>query len=240
LGQVRLCVSAGEPLPRHLFDAWRERFGVEILDGIGSTEVLHIFISNRPGKIKPGSTGQIVNGYEAKIVDEDGQQVPPGTVGTLWIKGDSIAAGYWNKHEQTQKTFHGHWINTHDKFWVDEEGFYWYAGRTDDMLKVSGQAVWPADVEGVLQGHLAVLESGVVGALDSDGLLKPVAYVVLKDRHAASPELARELQEFVKHHTAPHKYPRAVVFVDTLPKTASGKIKRYQLRELATENNPLG
>lgn len=239
LGQVRMCVSAGEPLPRHLFDGWRELFGVEILDGIGSTEILHIFISNRPGQIKPGSTGQVVAGYEAKVVDEEGQKVPPGTVGTLWIKGDSIAAGYWNKHEQTKKTFHGHWINTHDKFWVDEDGFYWYAGRTDDMLKVSGQAVWPADVECVLQGHPAVLESGVVGALDLDGLLKPVAYVVLKEVNAASPELAHELQEFVKHHTAPHKYPRAIVFVDTLPKTASGKIKRYQLRVLATDENPL-
>jgi benzoate-CoA ligase family protein len=239
LGQVRMCVSAGEPLPRHLFEAWKARFGVEILDGIGSTEILHIFISNRPGRIKPGSTGQIVDGYEAKIVDEDGHPVPTGTVGTLWIKGDSIAAGYWNKHEQTKRTFHGNWINTHDKFWVDEDGFFWYAGRTDDMLKVSGQAVWPTDVEAILLGHPAVLESGVVGALDADGLLKPVAYVVLKDCHAASPELARELQEYVKHHTAPHKYPRAVQFVDTLPKTATGKVKRFELREQATHQNPL-
>lgn len=239
LGKVRMCISAGEPLPRHLFEAWQERFGVPILDGIGSTEILHIFISNRPGRIKPGSTGQLVTGYEAKIVDEDGHPVPTGAVGTLWIKGDSIAAGYWNKHEQTKRTFHGHWINTHDKFWVDEDGFFWYAGRTDDMMKVSGQAVWPADVECVLQGHPAVLESGVVGAQDADGLLKPVAYVVLKNPQAASPEMARDLQEHVKRRTAPHKYPRAVVFVDSLPKTATGKIKRYQLRIRADEQNPL-
>lgn len=239
LGRVRMCISAGEPLPGHLFEAWEEQFGVQILDGIGSTEILHIFISNRPGKIKPGSTGQIVEGYEAKIVDEHGHIVPTGAVGTLWIKGDSIAAGYWNKHEQSKKTFHGPWINTHDKFWIDEDGFFWYAGRTDDMMKVSGQAVWPSDVECVLAGHPAVLESGVVGALDSDGLLKPVAYVVLKDVHAETPELAHELQEFVKHKTAPHKYPRAVIFVEALPKTATGKIKRYQLRERATHSNPL-
>jgi benzoate-CoA ligase len=239
LGRVRMCVSAGEPLPQHIFEKWEERFGVQILDGIGSTEILHIFISNRPGQAKAGSTGQIVPGYEAKIVDEDGHPVPPGTVGTLWIKGDSIAAGYWNKHEQTKRAFHGPWINTHDKFMVDDEGYYWYAGRTDDMIKVSGQAVWPSDVEGLLQQHAAVLESGVVGATDADGLTKPVAYVILKDGQPGTPDLARELQQFVKQRTAPHKYPRAVVFVNALPKTSTGKIKRFKLRELAAAENPL-
>jgi len=239
LGRVRMCVSAGEPLPKHLYDKWLERFGVEILDGIGSTEILHIFISNRPGKARAGSTGQIVPGYEAKIIDDDGNELPPRHVGTLLIKGDSIAAGYWNKHEQTKETFRGEWINTHDKFLVDEDGYYWYAGRTDDMIKVSGQAVWPADVEGILQGHPAVLESGVVGTADPDGLIKPVAYVVLKDAHDPSPDLARELQDFVKKNTAFHKYPRAVIFVDSLPKTATGKIKRYKLREMAAEETPL-
>jgi len=233
LGRVRMCVSAGEPLPKHLYEKWLERFGVEILDGIGSTEILHIFISNFPGKAKAGSTGQIVPGYEAKIVDDDGNQLPPNTVGTLLIKGDSIAAGYWNKHEQSKNTFCGQWINTHDKFMVDEDGFYWYAGRTDDMIKVSGQAVWPADVEGVLQQHPRVLESGVVGVADADGLMKPQAYVVLKDGAEPSPQLARELQDFVKKTTSPHKYPRSVIFVDELPKTATGKIKRFQLREMA-------
>lgn len=239
LGRVRMCVSAGETLPKTLFDRWNDRFGVEILDGIGSTEILHIFISNRPGRAKPGSTGEIVPGYEARIVDEKGNDLPRGEVGTLLIKGDSIAAGYWNKHEQSKKTFFGDWTNTRDKFLLDEDGYFWYAGRTDDMLKVSGQAVWPTDVEGILQEHDAVLESGVVGAKDKNGLVRPVAYVVLKDSDQASDELTRELQQFVKQKTAPHKYPRAIVFVDALPKTATGKIKRYQLRDRAAAENPL-
>jgi benzoate-CoA ligase len=231
LGRVRMCVSAGEPLPKVIYEKWRDRFGVEILDGIGSTEILHIFIANRPGHSRPGSTGQLVNGYEARIVDDEGRDLPPGHVGTLLIKGESVAAGYWNKHQQTKTTFRGDWINTHDKFMVDADGFFWYAGRTDDMMKVSGQAVWPADVEGVLQTHPAVLESGVVGFTDRDGLVKPRAFVVLKDEIAPSPDLVCELQEFVKRTAAPHKYPRSIVFVETLPKTASGKIQRYLLRD---------
>jgi len=233
LGRVRMCVSAGEPLPKPIFEKWRDRFGVEILDGIGSTEILHIFISNRPGRAKAGSTGQIVPGYEAKIVDERGQRVPDGEVGNLLIKGDSIAAGYWNKHEHTRQTFLGEWINTHDKFRLDADGYFWYAGRSDDMMKVSGMVVWPSDVEAVLQAHPAVLESGVAAATDEEGLVKPYAYVVLKDGRQASPELVKELQEFVKKNAAPYKYPRWVEFVDALPKTATGKIKRYQLRQMA-------
>ena len=233
LGKVRMCVSAGEPLPKPLYDKWLDRFGVEIYDGIGSTEILHIFISNRPGHVKPGSTGQIVPGYEAKIVGDDGKELGVGQVGALLIKGDSIANGYWNKHEQTKETFRGEWINTHDKFHVDEDGYYWYAGRTDDMMKVSGLAVWPADVESILASHDAVLESGVVGVPDKEGLIKPRAYVVLKDKNAASDELVKELQTFVKTTTQPHKYPRTIIFVDELPKTATGKIKRYKLREMA-------
>ncbi|NQU25472.1 MAG: benzoate-CoA ligase family protein [Candidatus Nealsonbacteria bacterium] len=233
LGDVRMCVSAGEPLPKPIFERWRDRFGLEILDGIGSTEILHIFISNRPGETKAGSTGKIVAGYEAKIVDENRLEVPAGEIGNLLIKGDSIAAGYWNKHEQTKNTFLGEWIDTHDKYRLDEDGFFWYAGRSDDMFKVSGQAVWPTDVEAVLQEHAAVLESGVVGTADGNGLIKPCAYVVLKDGNEGTPELARELQDFVRKTTSPHKYPRTVVFVDELPKTATGKIKRYKLREMA-------
>ena len=233
LGKVRMCISAGEPLPRVLYDKWLERFGVEIYDGIGSTEILHIFISNRPGHVKPGSTGQIVPGYEAKIIDEDGQEVGVGEVGALLIKGESVAGSYWNKHEQTKETFRGAWINTHDKFHVDEDGYYWYAGRTDDMMKVSGLAVWPTDVESILANHDAVLESGVVGVPDKEGLIKPRAYIVLKDKNAASDELVKELQTFVKTTAQPHKYPRTIIFVDELPKTATGKIKRYRLRQMA-------
>lgn len=233
LGRVRMCVSAGETLPRYLFERWRDRFGVEILDGIGSTEILHIFISNRPGQAKAGSTGQVVPGFEAKIVDDAGIELPPGQVGTLLMKGDSIAQGYWNQHEATKRTFCGEWINTHDKFMMDQDGYFWYSGRADDMLKVSGQSVWPTEVEGLLHEHPAVLESGVTGAADDEGLLKPVAFIVLKDGHTGSAELAHEIQQFVKKNTLPHKYPRAVVFVDTLPKTATGKIKRFELRHRA-------
>ena len=231
IGRVRMCVSAGEPLPKPLFDKWLDRYGVEIYDGIGSTEILHIFISNRPGAVKPGSTGQIVEGYEARILDEEGNEAPVGEVGMLMIKGDSIANGYWNKHEQTKETFQGQWINTHDKFSLDEDGYFWYAGRTDDMMKVSGMAVWPTDVEAILLGHPAVLESGVVGVPDADGLIKPRAYVVLKDGYTASPDLVKELQAHVKQNAAPYKYPRTVIFVDDLPKTATGKIQRYKLRQ---------
>ncbi len=239
LGRVRMCVSAGETLPRHLFQRWRDRFGVEILDGIGSTEILHIFISNSPGRAKAGSTGQIVPGFEARIVDDAGDALPCGQVGTLMIKGDSIATGYWNQHEASKRTFCGEWINTHDKFMVDQDGYFWYSGRADDMLKVSGQAVWPAEVEGLLQEHPAVLESGVTGAADDEGLLKPVAFVVLKDGHPSSPELAGAIQEFVKKNTSPHKYPRAVIFVEALPKTANGKIKRFELRHRAAVDGVL-
>ena len=233
IGRVRMCVSAGEPLPKPLFEKWLDRYGVEIYDGIGSTEILHIFISNRPGAVKAGSTGQIVEGYEARILDEEGKEVPVGEVGMLMIKGDSIANGYWNKHEQTKKTFQGLWINTHDKFSLDEDGYFWYAGRTDDMMKVGGQTVWPTDVEAILLGHPAVLESGVVGVPDADGLIKPRAYVVLKDGFAGSDEIVKELQNHVKQNASPYKYPRTVVFVEDLPKTATGKIQRYKLRQQA-------
>jgi benzoate-CoA ligase len=234
LGRVRMCVSAGEPLPKPIYEKWLDRFGVHIYDGIGSTEILHIFISNRPGAVKAGSTGQIVEGYEARIVGDDGQDLPAGQTGTLLIKGDSIANGYWNKHEQTKETYRGEWIDTHDKFQIDEDGYFWYAGRADDMFKVSGLAVWPADVESVLISHPAVLESGVVGVPDKEGLIKPRAYVVLKDKSAASDKLVKELQDYVRTTAAPYKYPRSIVFVDSLPKTATGKIQRYKLRRRAS------
>nr|VFK63789.1 MAG: benzoate-CoA ligase [Candidatus Kentron sp. TUN] len=232
IGQVRMCVSAGEPLPKPLFDRWKERFGVEIIDGIGSTEALHIFISNRPGEARGGSTGRVVPGYDARIVDEYGGQLPPGQVGTLLIRGESITPGYWNKHEATRKTLLGEWCDTHDKFRADEEGNYYYMGRTDDAMKVNGQYVWPTDVESTLQEHPAVLESGVVDLTDEHNLIKPVAYIVLKDGFTPSPELVLELQTFVRENTAPYKYPRRIEFVDALPKTATGKIQRFKLREM--------
>ncbi|MBN1578047.1 MAG: benzoate-CoA ligase family protein [Chitinispirillaceae bacterium] len=235
LQRVRMCVSAGEPLPKPLFESWKERFKVDILDGIGSTEILHIFISNRPGRIKPGSTGEVVTGYEAKILDDNDNEVGVDEAGTLYMKGDSIAGSYWNKHEKTKTTFCGEWINTHDKYRKDADGFFWYEGRADDMIKVSGLYVSPAEVESILMSHPSVLESGVVGVFDNEGLMKPCAYVVLKNKFDASDELADELKKFVKSKTLPHKYPRTIHFVDELPKTATGKIQRFKLREMAAQ-----
>ncbi len=231
MSSVRLCVSAGEALPPALYERWKERFGVEILDGIGSTEVLHIFISNRPGEVRPGSSGKLVPGYEAKILDEEGHPVPVGEIGDLYIKGDSTCAYYWNKHEKTKDTIQGHWIRTGDKYSVDEEGYFYYHGRSDDMIKAGGIWVSPVEVENALMEHPAVLECGVVGAPDDEGLLKPKAYVVLQPGYEPSDALADELIAFVKERIAKYKYPRWIVFVDELPKTATGKIQRYKLRQ---------
>ncbi len=230
---LRVCVSAGEPLPAELYRRWKERFGVDILDGIGSTEICHIFISNRQGEVRPGSSGKVVPGYEAKIVDEQGQPVPQGDIGNLFIKGDSICAAYWNKHEKTKQTIQGEWIQTGDKYYQDEDGFLWYCGRSDDMLKVGGQWVSPVEVEAALIMHPAVLEAAVVGHADTDGLIKPKAYVVLQAGQTASDELVTELKNFVKERLAAFKYPRWIECVAELPKTATGKIQRYKLREQA-------
>ncbi|HLJ80657.1 MAG TPA: benzoate-CoA ligase family protein, partial [Ktedonobacterales bacterium] len=228
---LRLCVSAGESLPPDLFNRWRDRFGVEILDGIGSTEILHIFISNQAGKVKPGSTGTLVPGYEARIVDEQGQPVARGEIGNLLISGDSICSQYWNKHERTKATILGSWIQTGDKYYQDEDGYYWYGGRSDDMLKVSGQWVSPVEVEAALVAHPQVLEAAVVGRADKDGLIKPQAYVVLQEGVAPGDELSDELKQYIKSTLTPVKYPRWIEFVPELPKTATGKIQRYRLRE---------
>ena len=228
---LRLCVSAGESLPPDLFTRWRDRFGVEILDGIGSTEILHIFISNRAGAVKPGSTGQLVPGYEARIVDELGQPVPRGEIGNLIISGDSTCSQYWNKHDRTKATVLGAWIQTGDKYYQDEEGYYWYCGRSDDMLKVSGQWVSPVEVEAALIAHPDVLEAAVVGRADKDGLIKPQAFVVPQSGVTPSEALADELKQHVKSTLTPVKYPRWIEFVTELPKTATGKIQRYRLRE---------
>ena len=228
---LRLCVSAGESLPGELFTRWKEKFGVEILDGIGSTEILHIFISNVAGSVTPGSSGRLVPGYEAKIVDEQGQPVPQGEIGNLMIAGDSICSQYWNKHERTKATLAGPWIATGDKYYQDERGNYWYGGRSDDMLKVSGQWVSPVEVEAALVAYPAVLEAAVVGAEDDDGLVKPYAFVVLKPDQPASEAMREMLKQHVKTTLQPHKYPRWISFVTELPKTATGKIQRYRLRE---------
>ncbi len=229
---VRLCTSAGEALPKSVYEAWRNKFNLVILDGIGSTECTHIFISNRLGDVKPGSTGRPVPGYEAKLVDPDGNPVPNGEIGTLMVKGDSICAFYWNKHEKNKQTFFGPWINTGDKYLIDEEGYFWYVGRTDDMIKPGGIWVSPIEVENTIVEHPSVLECAVIGVLDSDNLEKPKAYVVLKDGFTASTELAHEIQQFVKNRIAPYKFPRWVEFIAELPKTASGKMLRYKLRQL--------
>ncbi|MGO8946582.1 MAG: benzoate-CoA ligase family protein [Ktedonobacterales bacterium] len=230
---LRLCVSAGESLPADLYRRWLDRFGLEILDGIGSTEVLHIFISNAPHQVVPGSTGKVVPGYQAQIVDEQGQKVPQGEIGNLLISGDSTCSSYWNKHERTKATILGSWIQTGDKFYQDDAGFFWYCGRSDDMLKVSGQWVSPVEVEAALASHPSVLEAAVVGRADRDELIKPQAYVVLQAGVPPSNALAEELQQYVKETLVPVKYPRWIVFVDELPKTATGKMLRYILRQRA-------
>jgi benzoate-CoA ligase family protein len=232
LSSLRFAVSAGEALPKPLFDAWKKRFGTEILDGIGSTEMLHIFISNIPGAARGGTSGKVVPGYRAKIVDDDGADLPAGESGHLWVSGDSACAYYWNKHEKTKQTIRGDWLVTGDTYHLDPDGSFTYEGRSDDMLKVSGQWVSPAEVEAALMGHDSVLECAVVGAKDKDELVKPKAYVVLKNGQPGGDALADELRGFVKGRITPYKYPRWIVFTAELPKNAAGKIQRYKLREL--------
>jgi benzoate-CoA ligase len=192
-----------------------------------------MFISNRPGAIRPGSSGTIVHGYAARIVDEAGAPVPTGDIVNLWIRGDSTCAFYWNQHEKTKDTIAGHWIRTGDKFLVDEDGLYWYQGRSDDMLKVGGQWVSPVEVENTLVSHPAVLECGVIGREDQDGLVKSMAFVVLRNADDGTPELAKELQQYVRTQLAAYKRPQWVQFIGELPKTATGKIQRFRLRDLA-------
>ncbi|MBZ5704222.1 MAG: benzoate-CoA ligase family protein [Acidobacteriia bacterium] len=231
LSSVRYGVSAGESLPAALFHRFRERFGVEILDAIGSTEALHMFIANRPGAVRPGSSGQIIPGYEARIVDENNQTVKQGDIGNLLIKADAVCSHYWNQHEKTKDTIEGHWIRTGDKYYQDADGYFWYAGRSDDMLKCSGVWVSPVEIESVLIEHPAVQEAAVVGRADQDSLIKPLACVVLKDGSVGTAELARELQEFVVRRLPVFKRPRWVEFLPELPKTATGKLQRYKLRQ---------
>lgn len=239
--RLRRCISAGEPLPEQIGRRWRQVVGVDILDGIGSTEMLHIFLSNRPDDVRYGTTGRPVPGYELRVLDADGREVAGGEVGDLVVRGSSAADGYWNQREKSRRTFRGEWTYTGDTYRRDADGYYRYCGRSDDMLKVSGIWVSPFEVEDALIAHPSVLEAAVVGHADEDGLIKPKAFVVLqasaggKDRDA----LADELQTHVKERIGVWKYPRWIEFVFDLPKTATGKIQRYKLRdEVAPRASP--
>ncbi|MCL4702632.1 MAG: benzoate-CoA ligase family protein [Burkholderiaceae bacterium] len=227
---LRVATSAGEALPARVGASFTERTGVEILDGIGSTEMLHVFLSNRSGEVRYGTTGKPVPGYSLRLLGDDGQEVDVGEVGDLYIGGPSSAAMYWNQRDKSRQTFQGEWTRSGDKYVRDADGYYTYAGRSDDMLKVSGQYVSPFEVESAIASHPQVLEAAVVGAADEDRLIKPKAYVVLKEPSKASPALAEELRSYVKDQLAPFKYPRWVEFVEELPKTATGKIQRFKLR----------
>jgi benzoate-CoA ligase len=229
---LRLCSSAGEALPREIGERFSAHFGCHIVDGIGSTEMLHIFLSNRPGDLRYGTTGKPVPGYDVELRDDSGRVITGADeVGDLYVRGPSSALMYWCNRAKTRETFQGAWTKTGDKYTRDADGYYVYAGRGDDMLKVSGQYVSPFEVESTLMQHEAVLEAAVIGVNDEQGLTRAKAFVVLKSAAQASDELAEVLKTFVKVRLAPHKYPRLLEFVGELPKTATGKIQRFRLRE---------
>jgi benzoate-CoA ligase len=230
--RLRGCVSAGEALPREVGERWSRHFGVPILDGIGSTEMLHIFLSNRFSDLSYGTTGYAVPGYEIKLVDESGAEVPRGEIGELLVSGPTSASGYWNNRAKSIHTFSGRWTRSGDKYYQDPEGRYIHAGRADDMMKVSGLYVSPTEVESALLTHPCVLEAAVIGSQDVHGLLKPLACIVLKDPAQANDALANQLQQHVKQMLQPHKYPRHIEFLTELPKTATGKIQRFKLRQI--------
>jgi benzoate-CoA ligase family protein len=235
LSSLRHCISAGEPLPKVMFERWLEKFGLEILDSVGSTDVGGMYLSNKPGLIKPGSSGVLLPGFEGRLVDKEGHDVGQGEIGSLWIKSEGTAAYYWNKHQKTKENFWGEWFNTGDEFYRDSDGFYWYVGRADDLLKAGGIWVSPLEVEGVLLEHSAVNQCAVIGAPDAAGLDKPMAFVVLNEGHEASQDLERELRDFVRDRIAHYKCPRWFRFTNELPRTATGKVQRYKLREIVKE-----
>jgi benzoate-CoA ligase family protein len=230
LSSLRLCVSAGENLPAPIWEMWKNATGLDIIDGIGSTENFHIFLSNRPGDIRPGSSGKPFAGYELKIADEEGNALPRGEVGNLLVKGETAAQFYLHQYQKSQRTFLGEWLNTGDKYYIDDDGYYWHAGRTDDMLKVGGIWVSPVEVESALLSHPGVLECAVIGVADSQNLVKPKAIVVLKEGFTASDELKEQLIAHCREKMADYKRPRWIEFVAELPKTATGKIQRFRLR----------
>jgi benzoate-CoA ligase len=225
---LRMCSSAGEALPAEIAERFKARFGVDIVDGIGSTEMLHVFLSNRPDDVRYGTTGKPVPGYDIELRGEDGAPVAVGEVGDLYIRGPSAALMYWGNRDKTRETFQGGWTKSGDKYVRDGDGYYTYAGRSDDMLKVSGIYVSPFEVESTLMQHPSVLEAAVIGTPDADGLTRTKAFVVLKDGQQADEE---QLKAFVKERLAPYKYPRQIAFLAELPKTATGKIQRFRLRE---------
>ncbi|MGE0415597.1 MAG: benzoate-CoA ligase family protein [Acetobacteraceae bacterium] len=230
--RLRRCISAGEALPADIGQRWRSLVGVDILDGIGSTEMLHIFVSNRPDDIRYGTSGKPVPGYEARVINEHGRPVPHGEEGELVVSGPSAAEGYWNQRDKTRRTFRGEWTYTGDTYIRDEDGYFRFRGRSDEMLKVSGVWVSPFEVEEALISHPAVLEAAVIGRQDRDGLVKPKAFVILHNGDDASDDLVRDLQAHVKDRIGVWKYPRWIEFAETLPKTATGKIQRFRLKEV--------
>jgi benzoate-CoA ligase len=230
LSSLRLCVTSGEALPPPVFDGWAARFGIELCDVVGSTEALHDFIATRPGQPRRGSCGQVVPGFDARLVDDAGNDVPAGAVGHLLIRGETTSPYYWNRLDRTRATMLGEWLRTGDMLACDGEGYFYFAGRADDMLKVSGMWVSPAEVEAVLLQHPDVVDAAVVGRVDAAGLVRPRAFVVLRDGTAASPALGNALRAFVRERAAGYKVPSAIEFVPELPRTATGKIQRFRLR----------
>jgi len=230
--RLRLAISAGEALPRHLGERWRDSAGIDVLDGIGSTEMFQTFLSNQPGDVRYGTTGKAVPGYDLKILDEQGREAADGEIGELVVRGATAGEGYWNQRAKSRRTFAGEWIVTGDKFLRDADGYYHYCGRTDDMFKVSGMWVSPFEVEAALASHEAVLEAAVIGKQDADGLIKPKAFIVLRNGYAADERLIETLRVHVKQCAGPWKYPRWIDIRPDLPRTATGKIQRFKLREL--------
>jgi len=228
--RFRACISAGEALPETVLNQWKEALGIDILDAIGSTEMLHMYMSNRAGEVRAGTSGKPLAGYEVRLLDDLGQQVADGEIGDLYVNGPSCALGYWNQYDKSVATFRGHWVKSGDKYYVDADGYYVYCGRSDDLLKVGGIYVSPMQVENALLGHSSVDEVAVVGAGDDDQLLKPKAFVVLAEGFESSPELEGVLIDYVRHQLPAFKRPRWVEFVSELPKTATGKIQRFKLR----------
>ena len=228
---LRACISSAEILSPEIYHHFMEEFGVEILEGTGSTEICHIFLSNQFGEVQPGSTGKVVPGYQTRLLDEDGKAVGPGHVGNLMVSGGSIASAYWNQREETRRNMRGEWFVTGDRYAVDEAGYYYFRGRSDDMLRVGGKWLAPQEVEKTLNLHPAVAESAVVGYQGKDELIKPYAYVVLNPDSSASDSLQEDIKQFVKDRIAVYKYPRWIEFTESIPKTTGGKIQRFVLQE---------